>query len=640
MRPEISRTSGTLERAAPAPKRWHLPAAFVPAALVTPGLLAVLLVIGIPLGYSFFVSLNRTNVLTHRWHFVGLANYAAALTDPDFFAAFERTILFAGGAVLAGLVIGIGMALVLNARIPGRGFMRGLVLIPWAMSPIAVGILWSWIFNGEYGPLDGILLDLGVIHHSIYWLGGGTSAFILVALVYVWNQAPLTCLLVLGGLQSMPENLHKAARVDGAGPWRRFWRITLPWLRPTLLLVLILTTINAIMAFDLFWIITQGGPGDSTTVISWLGYVQAFQYFQFGQGAAILYLLTLLCLVLAIAYFLLLLAPERRRMKRVQAAQRAEAAPLAASLRVRTPPPIAIRFPPSAARPVPRGGGEAWGQTATRIAALLMLLWSALPVLWLLLMSLSPSAELIRSPPHLIPDHLTLENYRAILFPRVSGAASVEARRVPYAIWNSLIVSTFVTVINVVLGSLAGYGFAIAGRGLRVSLWALMLTRMIPSLVLILPFYIIFRAAGLLDTRTGLVLAYCSLILPLSIWIMKGYLEGIPATLEQAARMDGCTRLQAIRKVVLPVARPGIIATAIFCFLVSWNEFVIALILTSTPASQTIPVTIAGFLAQLQFYDYGPMFAASVLAVVPPVLVTLFFQRALVTGMTSGSVKG
>jgi multiple sugar transport system permease protein len=639
----MSGTSNTVERSAPAPKRWHLPSAFVPTALVAPGLLAVLLVIGVPLGYSFFVSLNRTNVLTHRWHFVGLANYAAALTDPDFFAAFERTVLFAGGAVLAGLVIGIAMALVLNARIPGRGFLRGLVLIPWAMSPVAVGILWSWIFNGEYGPLDGILLDLGVIKHSIYWLGGSTSAFILVALVYVWNQAPLTCLLVLGGLQSMPENLHKAARVDGAGPWRRFWRITLPWLRPTLLLVLILTTINAIMAFDLFWIITQGGPGDTTTVISWLGYVQAFQYFQFGQGAAILYLLTFLCLALAIAYFLLLLAPERRRVRRVNAALRAKTAPLAESLRVRTPPPIKKTFQSSAAaRSAPRGSGEAWARIATRIAAMIMLLWSALPFLWLLLMSLSPSTELIRSPPRLMPDHLTLENYRAILFPQASGAASVEARRVPYAIWNSLIVSACVTVINVVLGSLAGYGFAIAGssRVLRTSLWALMLTRMIPSLVLILPFYIIFRAAGLLDTRTGLVLAYCSLILPLSIWIMKGYFEGIPATLEQAARVDGCTRLRAIRKVVLPVARPGIIATAIFCFLVSWNEFVIALILTSTPASQTIPVTIAGFLAQLQFYDYGPMFAASVLAVVPPVLVTLFFQRALVTGMTSGSVKG
>jgi ABC-type glycerol-3-phosphate transport system permease component len=121
---------------------------------------------------------------------------------------------------------------------------------------------------------------------------------------------------------------------------------------------------------------------------------------------------------------------------------------------------------------------------------------------------------------------------------------------------------------------------------------------------------------------------------------MKGYFDGMPVTLEQAARVDGCTRLQAIRRIVLPIARPGIVATAIFCFLVSWNEFVIALILTSTQASQTIPVTIAGFLAQLQFYDYGPMFAASVLAIIPPTAVALFFQRSLVTGMLSGAIKG
>jgi multiple sugar transport system permease protein len=241
-----------------------------------------------------------------------------------------------------------------------------------------------------------------------------------------------------------------------------------------------------------------------------------------------------------------------------------------------------------------------------------------------------------------VPHHLTFDNYREVLFPQASGAASVAAHRVPYGIWNSLVVAFFVTIINVTLGSLAGYGFNIAGRsrGLRMAFWALMLTRMTPSLVLILPFFIIFRTIGLLDTHTGLVIAYCSLILPLSTWIMKGYFEGMPITLEQAARVDGCTRLQAIWRVVLPIARPGIVATAIFCFLVSWNEFVIALILTSTQASQTIPVTIAGFLMQMQVYDFGPMFAASVLAVIPPVAVALFFQRSLVTGMLSGAVKG
>ncbi len=608
----------------------------MPALIAAPALLAVFLVIGVPLGYSMVLSLNEINVLTHRWVFVGLGNYADAFADPAFLSAFGRTAIFAAGTVIVGLLIGMGMALVLNARFPGRGILRGLVLIPWAMSPVAVGILWSWIFNGDYGPLSALLLDLGIIRTSVHWLGNGAVAFGLVALVYVWNQAPLTCLLLLGGLQSMPESLHKAARVDGAGAWQRFWRITLPWLRPMMLLVLILTTINAVMAFDLFWIITQGGPGSATTVFSWLGYVQAFQYFRFGQGAAVLYLLTIVCLALALVYGALLLAPARRRRGGDLGA------PFVETLRVRTPP--AIVPIPQVARPAPRSAllGERGTRWMIRVAALAIFAWSVLPFAWLVLMSISPSSELVRSPPSLVPHHLTFENYREVLFPQASGAASVGARRVPAGIWNSIVVAAFVTAINVLLGSLAGYGFTIGerSRGMRSALWALMLTRMTPSLVLILPFFIIFRSAGLLDTRTGLVIAYCSLILPLSTWIMKGYFEGMPATLEQAARVDGCTRLQAIRRVVLPIARPGLVATAIFCFLVSWNEFVIALILTSTTASQTIPVTIAGFLAQLQFYDYGPMFAASVLAIIPPVAVTLFFQRALVTGMLSGAIKG
>jgi multiple sugar transport system permease protein len=642
----VSQSHPALDRPARTPRRGHVPAGWVPALLTLPTLLAVFLVIGVPLIYSLLLSTHEINVLTHRWVFVGLSNYAQALSDPAFLAAFGRTAVFAAATVLAGLAAGMGMALVLNARFPGRGVLRGLVLIPWAMSPVAVGVLWNWVFNGDYGPLSAVLLDLGLIRQSVHWLGNGWSAFALVALVYVWNQAPLTCLLLLGGLQSMPDSLHKAARVDGAGPWRRFWRITLPWLRPTMLLVLILTTINAIMAFDLFWIITQGGPGSATTVFSWLGYVQAFQYFRFGQGAAILYLLTIACLALAVVYFLLLLSPRRGRGAAVTTR------PLAETLQIRAPSAATPMRPAMPRRGLRQGapksahwavaGREQWGRVAVRVAAVVILVWSTAPFAWLVVMSLSPSSELIRTPPSLVPDHLVLDNYRAVLFPVASGAASVEAHRIPFAIWNSVVVASFVTAINVVLGSLAGYGFTIAGRSraLRGALWSLMLTRMVPSLVLILPFFILFRAAHLLDTRTGLVIAYCSLILPLSTWVMKGYFEGMPATLEQAARVDGCTRLGAIRRVVLPIARPGIVATAIFCFLVSWNEFVIALILTSTPAAQTIPVTIAGFLAQLQFYDYGPMFAASVLAVIPPVAVALFFQRALVTGMLSGAVKG
>jgi ABC-type sugar transport system permease subunit len=631
-------------------RRRDGPSIRLPFLLTLPTLLVVLIVFGIPLVYSLALSLHRINMLTQQWVFVGLQNYIDILPDPAFIAAFGRTAYFAGLTVVGGLVLGMAMALVLNMDFPGRNFLRSVVLVPWAMAPVAVGVLWGWMFNGEYGTLNAILFDLGLIDRPIHWLGDGTLAFNLVALVHIWNHAPLASLLILAGLQSMPENLHRAARIDGAGAIRRFFSITLPWLRPMLLLILILTTINSIMAFDLFWIMTRGGPGSATTVFSWMGYAYAFQFFKFGEGAAILYVLTILCLILA-ALYLKLFFPSVTGGKAPRAESAAAREGLAATLinrissageRVRTRleslPPLRRRHL------IPSRLRRRLGRAGLAIAAVLIFLWSFGPFVWLVLMSLSPSAELVRSPPTVVPDTLTLENYRFVLFPGgvEGGQSSVQATRVPYAIFNSLVVAVCVTAINLLLGALAGYAYARHpnSRLMNGTLWGLMLTRMTPSLALILPFFIVFRTLDLIDTRTALVIAYCSLILPLSTWIMRGYFEGLPPNLEKAALVDGCTRLQAIRKVIMPVAQPGLVAAGIFCFLVSWNEFIFALILTSTPNAQTIPVIIAGFLVQLRFYDYGPMFAASVLAVVPPVVIALAFQRYLVRGMLSGSLKG
>jgi multiple sugar transport system permease protein len=636
-----------------AARRRDVPSLRLPVLLTLPTLVVVFIVFGIPLVYSLVLSLHRINMLTQQWIFVGLQNYLDILPNADFIAALGRTAYFAVVTVLGGLILGMAMALVLNEKFPGRNFLRSIVLVPWAMAPVAVGVLWSWMLNGEYGTFNAVLFDLGLIDKPIHWLANGTLAFNMVALAHVWNQAPLASLLILAGLQSMPENLHRAARIDGAGAVRRFFSITMPWLRPMLLLILILTTINSIMAFDLFWIMTRGGPGSATTVFSWMGYAYAFQFFKFGEGAAILYVLTILCLILAALYLKLFFprvagsrslagtlasggaAPEGLGVSLInrisatgeRARTRLERLP---ALRRRQLIPIRLRR-------------RLW-QVGLGLAALLIFLWSFGPFVWLVVMSLSPSADLVRTPPTVIPDTLTAENYRFVLFPSgvEGGQSSVQATRVPISIFNSLVVATGVTLVNLVLGSLAGYAYARHGRSriMNGSLWALMMTRMTPSLALILPFFIVFRTLDLIDTRTALVIAYCSLILPLSTWIMKGYFEGLPPNLEKAALVDGCTQLQAIRKIIMPVARPGLVAAGIFCFLVSWNEFIFALILTGTPKAQTIPVIIAGFLVQLRFYDYGPMFAASVLAVIPPVVIALAFQRYLVRGMLSGSLKG
>lgn len=600
---------------------------------VAPTLILMVIIVGLPLLYSLYLSFNSTNPITKKWIFVGFKNYTKIFQNIDFWYSLARTAYFSALAVIGTTVLGTLFALVLNQQFAGRGFLRSVVLVPWAMAPVSIGVLWSFVYAGNFGLLNGLLHDIGLGSLAMAWFGDGFRALNLVALTQIWNQSPLITLMVLSALQSMPGNLHRAAVLDGAGPITRFFSITLPWLKPTLLFSTIIATINALMTFDIILIMTRGGPGSATTTLSWLGYLQSFQFLKFGEGAAILYILTILSLALAMFYFFVL---SPRRLK-ASAPDNGEEAQLSA-LRIR-PTMVVIEsitrkplLSPSTARMV--------GKSFLRLAIGAIFIWSFLPVAALVFISLSPATDLIRTPPSLFPSTLTFENYRMVLM--AEGTTSVQAQRVPISLFNSFVIGVIVSVLNVALGTLAGYGFAryASHRFFSVSLWALLLTRMVPALTLVLPFFVIFRSLGLIDTYLGVIIAYSTILMPLAAWMMKSSFETVPLSLERAAMIDGCGYWTMFLKVLVPVVRPAIIAALIFCFLVSWNEFLFAMILTSTPRTQTIPVVIAGFLNQARFYEYGPLFAASVLAILPPVTVAFFFQRYLVQGALSGAVKG
>ncbi|MFT3974068.1 MAG: ABC transporter permease subunit [Amaricoccus sp.] len=626
--------------AAPRPARdcGPRPPAFAWAA-AAPTLLLVLVVVGLPLGHSVWLAVHRSNPITRKTTFVGFDNFTKVLSDPAVWGALGRTCYFAAFAVVGTTLVGLGMALVLDRAFPGRGLLRSIMLVPWAMAPVSIGVLWSFVYAGDIGSLNGLLHDLGLGAFATAWLGDGTRALNLVALTHVWNQAPLTALILLAGLQSMPASLHKAAMLDGATAWARFRSITLPWLKPSLLFATIIATINALMAFDIIWIMTRGGPGAATTVLAWIGYVTSFQFLRFGEGAAILYLLTALSFGLAIVY-VLVLGPRARKAKSVAVPPDddfATATRRARAIMVAVPRPVfRERLSP--------GTRAVLGRVGLGAGAVTILLWSALPVLLLLTMSLTPPGDLIRTPPSVIPSAITLDNFRAVLLPDTGGGetTSVQARRVPLSLLNSLIVGVAAVAVTLLVAPFAGYAFARYPRAtaFRIGLWGLLLTRMVPALTLVLPFFVLFKAAGLIDTRTGLVIAQLSILLPLTAWMMKSTFEAVPVSLDRAAMIDGCSRFAMMRKVLLPVIRPGLVAAGIFGFLVSWNEFLFAMILTSTPDAQTIPVVLSGFLQQARFYEYGPMFAASVLSVLPPVVIAFVFQRYLVQGALSGAVKG
>ena len=277
----------------------------------------------------------------------------------------------------------------------------------------------------------------------------------------------------------------------------------------------------------------------------------------------------------------------------------------------------------------------------TVVYALLALvaLWLVGPFLWLFVTSVSYQRNLLARPLAFIPPEITFDNYRRILG-LVRFHAELQAAKILPSMLNSVIVAIAVTIVNLIVGTTAGYAYARFRVPLKMlSLFALLFTRMLPTIVLIPAYFLLFKALGLQNTLTGLVLAYCSFTLPFTIWIMKAYFETIPADLDKSALVDGCNRLQAYYRVVLPVSGPGLVAGGAFTFMLCWNEFIVAQVLNTKLGTTTLPPVIAGMNAQINI-DYSVIASSGFLSALPAVLLVLCFQKYLVQGLTTGSVKG
>ena len=271
------------------------------------------------------------------------------------------------------------------------------------------------------------------------------------------------------------------------------------------------------------------------------------------------------------------------------------------------------------------------------LAAVVMALVILAPFAWLLISSISPPRELLSAHPHWWPDNPTLERYHAIFTSQAAGDVAANFRQ---AMINSLIVATGTTAVSLAVGILGGYAFArLKFRLRRTSLFAFLAIYMIPPIALVIPLYLVLARVQLLDTKIGLVITYCSIVTPFCLWTMSNYYLTMPADLEDAARIDGCTRLGALWRVILPLAKPGVLTTAMFGFLLAWDEFLYALVFTSTTNAKTIPVAIAEFTGKYSS-DFGLIAAGGVLAAIPPVLLALLFQSYIVGGLSSGAVKG
>ena len=275
--------------------------------LLIPALIFLLLVFAYPILRAFWLSLFTQNLGTQlKLVFSGLDNYGRMINDGRFWQSLWNTTVFTTASVLLELIIGMGVALVLNQSFRGRGVVRTIALLPWALPTALMGLAWAWIFNDQYGIVNDILLRLGLIETGISWLGDPTLAMMAVILADVWKTTPFIALLLLAGLQSISSDLYEAHSIDGATAWQSFWKITVPLLLPQIVIALLFRFAQAFGIFDLIQVMTGGGPAGATETVSLYIYGTVMRYLDFGYGAALV-VVTFLLLVAAVAiaaYFL------------------------------------------------------------------------------------------------------------------------------------------------------------------------------------------------------------------------------------------------------------------------------------------------------------------------------------------------
>ena len=274
----------------------------LPWKLLFPCVLIILVVFLFPVLYSLAMSFNQVDISNQEWTFVGLQNFANLLKDSYFLKSVVITGKFTLFTVFFEMVMGTLMAVFLNKSFSGRGFVRGIMILPWALPTVVNALMWKWIFNANYGVLNALLTQIGIIDSYKAWLADPHSALYCMLFANIWKETPYVVLLVLAGLQSIPADMYESARVDGCSGVKAFFKITIPMIKHILLILIITKTIWSIQTYDLVAIMTRGGPANATQLISYYVQKMTFKFFDFGTGAAMSYVIMLITFILSILY--------------------------------------------------------------------------------------------------------------------------------------------------------------------------------------------------------------------------------------------------------------------------------------------------------------------------------------------------
>ncbi|UQU63460.1 ABC transporter permease subunit [Couchioplanes caeruleus] len=639
---------------------WRLAALFLAPTAVLVGVLVLL-----PIARSMITSTTERHGQDDV--FVGLDNYLALAGDEQFHAGVVNSFVFTAYAEIFKVVLGLAAALLLHHRRRGRAVLTGLLLVPWVVPTVVTAFSWRTLLDPIFGSVNTLLTSSGIgplladAHLVDSWPAGWLSdpslAMPSVILVNVWKGVPFFTVCFLAGLKAIPADQYEAATIDGASAWQRFAHVTLPGLRHVMTVTVTLSSIWTFNNFDLIWLLTQGGPGNVTAPYVLVAYSKAILQLQYGAGAAVT--LVMLPVIGALVFFLVRLLRRDSGTGPLRG-RRSDGRP--GTIRTALPWILAAVFTGLLAWASPqifwkavvvlgvilliaamvgrvvstlqaRGGrrtSTVVSRTGSWVAMAGLLGFVLAPLYWIAVTAFKSEGQVVTRTHDLWPTPWTLEQFTALFTNQ------------PFARWyaNTLLVSGASTVVALICAVLAGYALArLRFRGAQGFTVTVLLTYVMPGALLFIPLYQLLIGVRLTDSLWSLVLTYPTFTLPFATWLLAGYFSSIPAELEEAALVDGCSRVQAFGRVVLPLAKPGVLAVALFTLTNAWNEFLFAFVFITKDEYKTLPVGMQSMIAG-DVVPQGQLAAASLLVSIPVVIMYAFGQRFLTEGLTAGAVKG
>ena len=582
---------------------------------VTPYLLLIpaLVVIGGVLGYPLyrlvtlsFQEYGLPELIAHKGKWIGLDNYQEIFGDRWFWTVLGRTIAFT--AVTVGLTMLFGTLIALLLQRLGT-FMRllittGLVLV-WSMPPVVAVTIWSWMVDYEFGVLNWTLAQLGFesfAHHD--WFVNPIQGWAIITAIIVWGAIPFVAITIFAGLTQVSGEMVEAASIDGAGRVPDLPRHH-----------------AADPEADL------RHPREPVGDLELPGLQPDLDHPQRPARGRLLR-----------AQHLLVRRVVQHEPVRARLGDRARDGAGDAHGHLRLHPPdgpdrgdrLSVQ-----AHPAPPRRRRRRKRTLQRVGlnALGLLVFAVMtfPVYWMVSTSFKQGGEILSFTPQFIPTNPTLDNFRDAIGRDLFWSS----------VRNSLIVVVAVVIVSVVLAFLAALALAkFRFHGRSAFVVVVFGVQMVPLAALVIPLYITFSAIHQVDKLSGVVIAYVAVVLPFCVWTLRGFISGIPKELEEAAMVDGSTRLGAFVRILLPLVGPGLVATSIFAFIQAWNEYIIAYVMLSSADKQTITIWLANFITgTTRGVDWGTLMAAATLTALPVVLFFVIVHRRIAFGLTAGAVK-